>query len=64
MVVAHGRSGSTAIASAVVLAARLAERKTFQRMGEELEKDSALADFKHYNAVLILEKLKKKWRFG
>ena len=28
-----------------------------------MEKDSALADFKHYNAVLILEKLKKKWRF-
>jgi phosphate acyltransferase len=64
VVVAHGRSERTAIASAVVLAARLAEERIPQRMGEELEKDSALADFKHYNAVLILEKLKKRWRFS
>jgi hypothetical protein len=62
--VAHGRSDKTAIANAIRLAADLAAKDVCRRMGEEMEKDSALADFKHYNAVLILEELRKKWGFS
>ena len=33
-------------------------------MAEQLEQDSSLADFKYFNALLILENLKNKWGFA
>ncbi len=64
VVVAHGRSESQAISNAIQLASRIAEQETCRKMSEfEFEKDSLLADFKYFNAMLILENLKKKWGF-
>jgi phosphate acyltransferase len=64
VVVAHGRSESTAISSAIQLACRVAAEGICGKMSTELEQDSALADFKYFNALLILENLKKKWGFS
>ncbi|MGA2404053.1 MAG: phosphate--acyl-ACP acyltransferase [Syntrophobacteraceae bacterium] len=64
VVVAHGRSESQAISSAVQLAYRIAKDETCRKMTEQLEQDSSLADFKYFNAQLILEDLKKKWGFA
>jgi glycerol-3-phosphate acyltransferase PlsX len=64
VVVAHGRSESQAISNAIQLAAGIAEQQICRKMSEfEFEKDSSLADFKYFNAMLILENLKKKWGF-
>ena len=64
VVVAHGRSESRAISNAIQLASRIVEQETFRKMSEfEFEKDSSLADFKYFNAMLILENFKKKWGF-
>jgi glycerol-3-phosphate acyltransferase PlsX len=64
VVVAHGRSDSTAISSAIQLTCRVAAEGICRKMSTELEQDSALADFKYFNALLILENLKKKWGFS
>ncbi len=64
VVVAHGRSEGTAICSAILLTSRLAEAGICTKMAEELEQDGALADFKYFNAALILENLRKKWGFS
>ncbi len=63
VVVAHGRSQSTAISSAILATQRMAVDRICARMTEELERDSALADFRYFNALLIFENLKKKWGF-
>ncbi len=64
VVVAHGRSGSAAINSAIHLAFAITADETCGKMSEQLERDSSLADFKYFNALLILENLKKKWGFA
>jgi len=64
VVVAHGRSERTAISSAIQATCRMAEESICDRMTEELEQDSALADLKYANALLILDGLKKKWGFS
>jgi glycerol-3-phosphate acyltransferase PlsX len=62
VVVAHGRSESEAISSAIQLASRIVEEQICLKMSE-FEKDSSLGDFKYFNAMLILEDFKKKWGF-
>jgi glycerol-3-phosphate acyltransferase PlsX len=64
VVVAHGRSNSTAINSAIQLTCRVAAENICGKMSEALEQDSTLVDFKFFNALLLLENLKKKWRFS
>ncbi len=64
VVVAHGRSEGEAISSAIQLAYSIAEKETCRKMAEQLEQDSSLADFKYFNALLILENLKNKWGFA
>lgn len=64
VIVAHGRSGKEAISSAIQLTSKITEDELFRKMAEELERDSSLADFKYFNALLILENLKKKWGFA
>jgi phosphate acyltransferase len=64
VVVAHGRSESAAISSAIQLTCRVVAQEICSRMTEALEQDSAFADFKFFNALLILENLKKKWGFS
>ncbi len=64
VVVAHGRSESTAISSAILATHRMAAGNICVKMTEELERDSALADFKYFNALLLFENLKKKWGFA
>lgn len=63
VIVAHGRSQGTAIANAIHLAFRLGQENIPQRMADELEKNSVLADLKHTSALLMLENLKKQWGF-
>jgi glycerol-3-phosphate acyltransferase PlsX len=62
VVVAHGRSENLAISSAIQLASRFAQEETCRKMSE-FEHDGALADFKYFSAMLILEDFKKKWGF-
>ena len=64
VVVAHGRSDSTAISSAIQLTCRVAAEQICTKMTQALEQDSSLVDFKFFNALLILENLKKKWGFS
>ena len=64
VVVAHGRSEGTAISSAIQLACDIATKEVCNKMSELLEQDSLLADFKYFNALLILENLRKKWGFA
>ncbi len=64
VVVAHGRSEAKAISSAIGVTCRMALDEICAKMTEELEQDGALADFKYFNALLILENLKKKWGFS
>ncbi|MEN6439394.1 MAG: phosphate acyltransferase PlsX [Syntrophobacter sp.] len=64
VVVAHGRSERTAISNAIRVTCRMAEESICGRMTDELEQDSALADLKYANALLILDGLKKKWGFS
>lgn len=62
VVVAHGRSESEAICNAILLAARIAEDEVCRKMSEfEFEQEGSLADFRYFNALLILENFKKKW---
>ncbi len=64
VVVAHGRSENRAITSAIQLACRIAQEETCRKMAEfKFEQDSSLADFKYFNALVILENLKEKWGF-
>ena len=63
VIVAHGRSQATAIANAIHLAFHLAQDEVFQRMADEMEKDSMLADLKHTSALAMLENFKKQWGF-
>jgi glycerol-3-phosphate acyltransferase PlsX len=63
VVVAHGRSGAKAIASAIVLASELAGGKVYERISGELEADGILADLKHRNTALMIEQLRSKWGF-
>lgn len=63
VVVAHGRSESTAISNAIRATCKLAGDGICDKMTAELEQDGALAYFKFVNALLILDDLKKKWRF-
>jgi glycerol-3-phosphate acyltransferase PlsX len=64
VIVAHGRSRGPAIANAIQMAYRLAGNGVYEGMAGELEHDSILAELKHDNALLMLESLKSKWRFG
>jgi phosphate acyltransferase len=64
VVVAHGRSEGAAISSAIQLTCRVVAQEICEKMAEALEQDSALADFKFFNALLILENLKQKWGFS
>ncbi len=64
VVVAHGGSEKKAVCNAIHGTLILARDEICSRMAEELEQDRALADFKYFNALLILENLKKKWGFG
>lgn len=64
VVVAHGRSEKTAISNAIRITYRMAEESICAKMTDELEQDSALADLKYANALLILDGLKKKWGFS
>ncbi len=64
VVVAHGGSERTAVSNAISATWAMARDGICVKMGEELEQDGALADFKYFNALLILENLKKKWGFG
>ncbi|MCE5334998.1 MAG: phosphate acyltransferase PlsX [Desulfobacteraceae bacterium] len=64
VIVAHGRSGATAISNAILLAERTVSDEVFRKMGEELEHDSSLADFRYFYASHILENLRKKWGFA
>lgn len=64
VVVAHGRSEGTAICNAILLAFRMASDGICEKMSEESERDGALTEFKSFNAMLIVENLKKKWGFS
>ena len=64
VVVAHGRSGATAIANAICYASRLSGEKVYERLSEELEREGTLAELRHQNALLMLEQLKSKWGFA
>ena len=64
VVVAHGRSESTAISNAIGIACGIVDEALCAKMAEVLEHDGALAEFKYLNASLILDKLKKKWGFS
>lgn len=64
VIVAHGRSQGPALANAIQLAHKMAEDRVYERMREELESDPILAELKHDNALLMLEKFKHKWGFG
>ena len=64
VVVAHGRSDARAVASAILLAGRLAAERVVERMTEELGRSSTLVELKHQNKLLILENLKNKWGFS
>lgn len=64
VVVAHGRSDSTAIGSAIQLTCRVAAEGICRKMTEALEQESTLVDLKYFNALLILEDFRKKWGFS
>ncbi len=63
VVVAYGRSESQATSNAIQLAHRITEEEICRKM-LAVEQDSSLAVFKYFNALLILENLKKKWGFS
>ncbi len=64
VVVAHGRSRGPAIANAILLASRLAEKRVFERVAEELAKDSALLELKQHYARWMLERWRSRWGFA
>lgn len=63
VVVAHGRSCSEAIASAVELACHLVKVQVFDQMLTELERDSLLGEMKLIGTRLMLESFKMQWGF-
>lgn len=62
VVVAHGRSRSKAIASAILTACDLAGEKVYERMSDEMEKEGSLTELRHLNTMLILENLRNQVR--
>jgi glycerol-3-phosphate acyltransferase PlsX len=63
VIVSHGSSRGPAISSAIHMAIQIAGDQIYERMGEELEKDSVLAELKLHNAMLMLDSFKGKWGF-
>jgi phosphate acyltransferase len=63
VVVAHGRSQAKAMANAILLASHLVNARIYERLSTGLEKDGVLADLKHDNTALMLEQLRRKYRW-
>ena len=64
VVVAHGRSQGSAIANAIQRAFQLVDKKVYECMSDDLEKDSVLTELRNHNALLMLENIRLKWGFA
>ncbi len=61
VVVAHGRSGPSAIQSAIRLAFEITRDGTFEKMSDFLEQGGSPVDFKHFSGLLFIENFKNRW---
>lgn len=61
VVLAHGRSNASAIASAICFAHHLAGERACERLAEELEVRGTMTEIRHLNGLHVLETLRSKW---
>lgn len=62
VVVAHGRSGPSAVSNAIGLAFRITRDRICENMSAlQLEQSGSPLDFRHFSALLFLENFKNRW---